>query len=486
MGIDIIDKVKIINREIEKKQHTAELCKRILDSLTDPTEKLTQELIELKSNYPEKYEEIEPIIKEFLIGNKENIDTIWNFLVNDVLNIWENIEINSTEESIKNWWTKLRTATITHMKNKLFDTIRSNIFSDEQFVFSMANAINELKKDNLWYKSISPYSKREIEFEYKNKIVKLSIANIMQYIGKQQTGSINKFREWHEALMKYLEENNFIPNESSTGNKDWHDDKTQEKELNENLLPEDFSKIPLAIKNNKENLYVFMSELRKKLGEKVPDQHFIRIKPTNSEVSKIELSIIVNNFIIKNNVHNIYNALSKMFFNKQWNFAQVHQLLIEIPKIDQDILWERNISSQDYPQTQNDTEKKKKEEKITSNKEKQFISTTDIELSFANIMKKNEGSLNLDKFIEYYKIREDDDAMKKLQIYKNIIRQFTIEIEKFTTDKSIVEKIKKSIKDIIDNKLNTPLKAFNYVHKERYGWPTSVIIDIIKKYNNGN
>jgi len=62
----ILNRVNSINKEIEKKQRTAEMCKEIINNLSNPTHELTNLLIKLKNNYPERYKEIEPTIKMFL------------------------------------------------------------------------------------------------------------------------------------------------------------------------------------------------------------------------------------------------------------------------------------------------------------------------------------------------------------------------------------------------------------------------------------
>jgi len=221
------------------------------------------------------------------------------------------------------------------------------------------------------------------------------------------------------------------------------------------------------VKKDKNNLYKFMLELREKLTEKIPNEHFIRIKPTNPDVRRLELSIVVNNYIITNTVHNIYNTLSKLFFDKQGNFAQVHQLLIDIVKEDADTLWSKNISAQIPNEKEN--YKEEKQETHREEKSKKFIASSEVEAAFRKIIEKHSGRAQLDKFIEHYKLKEDESAMKCLQTYKIILWNFVSEIQKFTNDKEIIEKIRSSIKDITDNRLDTPLKAYRYVHKDRYG-----------------
>ena len=251
-------------------------------------------------------------------------------------------------------------------------------------------------------------------------------------------------------------------------------------EITATLLPIEQSRLPLTIKNDKSKLYAFLGELRTTLSEKITSQHFVNIKPTNPDVAQLELSIVVDNIIIKNTVFNIYNSLSKLFFGKVGNFAPVHQILVDLNKMDPEKFRETYPLMQEIEQDKTGTTTST--EKNIAKTQQEFISTFELQQAYMAIVEKHGGRQNLDQFFEHYNLKEDQSAIKKLQNYKVILRQFITELQKFTKNQELIDEARAAIKIITDKELRA---AHNYIKEYKHSGPMQIIVDIVKKYNDG-
>lgn len=477
--MNMLWKADAINSAIDTKVQTAQLCKDIIKALVNPTKELTLKLIQLKELYPDKYREVEPMLKDFLWWNQENIDVIGQYLINRVLHIGTDIEhFQNTSPSSDDVSLVPAKAAITHIGNSIFDASRHDFVADKELVFAIADAINKKGWSSDSYQKVKPYTSEDIEFTYKDSLVRLKISNIMQQIGKQKKGNLGKSKEWYLAFLEALASYGYQP---IVIEKQSHDlsEKQLPAAIAAALLPIEQSRLPLMIKNDKPKLYAFLAGLRSTLSDKVTSQHFVNIKPTNPDIAQLELSITVENIIIKNTVFNIYNALSKLFFGKIGNFAPTHQLLVDLTKMDLETFRTTYPLMQEIEQDK--SVKAPASAKETMQTQKEFISTLDLQQAYMAIVEKHSGRQNLDQFFEHYNLKEDQSAIKKLQNYKVILRQFITELQKFTKNQELIDEARAAIKIITDKELRA---AHNYIKEYKHAGPIQIIVDIVKKYND--
>ncbi len=477
--MNILWKAEAIAGAIDTKVQAAQLCKDIIQALVNPTKELTLKLIQLKELYPDKYREVEPMLKDFLWWNQENINVIGQYLINSVLHIGTDVDhfenIVSASDSLQLVQTK---AAITHLGNRIFDVARHDFVSDQEFVCAIAHAINKKESSADAYKKIKPYTSEDIEFTYKGNLVRLKISNIMQQIGKQKSGNLGKHKEWYLAFLEALTSYGYEPIVIENKQQDIPENKFA-ADIAATLLPIEQSRLPLTIKNDKSKLYAFLGELRTALSEKITSQHFVNIKPTNPDVAQLELSIIVDNVIIKNTVFNIYNSLSKLFFGKVGNFAPVHQILVDLNKMDPEEFRETYPLMQEIEQDKTGTTTSP--EKNIATTQQEFIGTLELQQAYIAIVEKHNGRQNLNQFFEHYNLKEDAFAINKLQNYKIILRQFITELQKFTKNQALISDARAAIKVITDKELRA---AHNYIKEYKHAGPMQIIIDIVKKYND--
>lgn len=373
---DIVGNIENIHKKIEEKINTARLCKEILDNLIDPTQRLEQKLGELKEKHPTEYEEIRPIIDNFLWGNYWNIKIIWDFLVKSIIRIWDDSNHQTTETNLETvkWKNEEDTST---------------------------------GKETIQAKTII----------------------------------------WKEELLS--------PKKLS---------------IHKSTIPEE-------IKENKTKLHIFLLELKKQLAEKTQFEHFARLKINSEQVKKIEVKIIVDHYIITNTIDNIINSLSNLFFEKQWKNKDIHNMLI---KIDKKTAEEFADSIEKVYREQETNDKKYvspwKEEKNKS----MIIDYEKLKQRLLDIVAKKEGRTIINDFNRHYKIKEDHEAVKKIESYKTILQSFIPEIGKITNNNNLIKKIREYIENITDKKLETPRKSFNYLSENNSGTIIEGIITIIK------